>query len=76
MKKVLKRDEREGYSLIIEPTIIEAQKREAKMTYLGAKGYRPVIATLNETGLAIAYQFKEGNENGGKLEILGKGEHA
>jgi len=28
---------------------IEAQKRDAKMTYLGVKGYRPVVATLKET---------------------------
>lgn len=69
-KKVLKQDKKEGYTLIIDPTLIEAEKRDAKMTYLGFKGYRPVVATLKENGLVIAYQFKEGNDNGGRLEII------
>jgi hypothetical protein len=42
------------------------------MSYEGVKGYRPVVATLKELGLTIAYQFKEGNDNGGKLEIVKK----
>ena len=71
-KKLLSRDKREGYTLIIDPTIIEAEKRDAMMTYLGFKGYRPVIATLKEIGLAIAYEFKEGNNNGGRVDILKK----
>jgi hypothetical protein len=69
-KKVLKQDKKEGYTLIIDPTLIEAEKREAQMTYLGFKGYRPVVATLKENGLVIAYQFKEGNDNGGRVEII------
>ena len=68
--KALKQDKRKGYTLIIDPSIIETQKREAKMTYLGFKGYRPVMATLKELGLVIAYEFKEGNDNGGKLKII------
>jgi hypothetical protein len=71
-KKVLKKDDRKGYTLIIDPTVIESEKREAQMTYLGCKGYRPVVATLRENGLVIAYEFKEGNDNGGKLWILKK----
>jgi len=49
---------------------IEAQKRDAKMTYLGVKGYRPVVATLKETPVVICYEFKEGNDNVGRLEIV------
>jgi hypothetical protein len=71
-KKVLKKDETKGYTLIIDPTMIESWKREAQMTYLGYKGYRPVVATLKENGLAIGYEFKEGNDTGGKLRILNK----
>lgn len=71
-RKVLKKDPRKGYTLIIDPTIIEAEKRDAMMTYMGFKGYRPVIATLKEIGLAIAYEFKEGNDNGGRVDILKK----
>ena len=72
VRKVLKKDEREGYTLIVDPTIIESGKREARMTYLGFKGYRPVVATLKEIGLTIAYEFKDGNDNGGRVDILKK----
>lgn len=68
--RVLKQDKGDGYTLIIDPTLIEAEKREAQMTYLGFKGYRPVVATLKENGLVIAYSFKEGNDNGGRVEII------
>lgn len=69
-RQVLTRDERTEYTLIVDPTIIEAEKREAAMTYRGVKGYRPVVATLKERGLVLAYNFKAGNDNGGKVDIL------
>jgi hypothetical protein len=72
VRKVLKKDGGKEYSLIVDPTIIESGKREARMTYSGFKGYRPVVATLKETGLTIAYEFKEGNDNGGRVDILKK----
>jgi len=43
-----------GYTLMADPTVIEAGKREARMTYLGMKGYRPVVASLKENGLVLA----------------------
>lgn len=52
------------------PPIIEAEKREAEMTSLGVKGYRPVVATLQERGLAIADTFTAGNDKRGKGAIL------
>jgi len=70
--RVFKGDDRRGYTLIVDPTMIESHKREARMSYLGFKGYRPVVATLKETGLAVAYEFKEGNDNGGRVDILRK----
>jgi hypothetical protein len=72
VRKVLKREERKGYTLMADPTVIEAEKREARMTYLGVKGYRPVVASLKENGLVLAYGFREGNENGNGVEILKK----
>lgn len=69
-RKVLHHDDRTAYTLLVDPTIIEAEKREAAMTYLGVKGYRPVMATLKERGLAIAYDFRAGNDTGGKVAIL------
>jgi hypothetical protein len=71
-QRVLKRDDRKAYTLIVDPTMIGSNKREAQMSYLGFKGYRPVVATLKEIGLAITYEFRQGNDNGGKVEILKK----
>src|SRR3972149_2667875 len=71
-RKVIGHDTRDSYTLIVDPTIIESGKKEAMMTYLGFKGYRPVIATLKEIDLIIAYEFREGNNNGGRVEILKK----
>jgi len=42
------------------------------MSYPGLKGYRPVVATLKETPVAISYEFKEGNDNRGRLETVKK----
>jgi hypothetical protein len=70
--EVLRRDSRESYTLIVDPTIIESGKRDAQMTYEGYRGYRPVVATLKEPGLVIAYEFKEGNDMGGRVDIIKK----
>ena len=72
VKEVLRRNKGNNYTLIVDPTMIEAAKSEAKMTYLGFKGYRPVAAVIKELDLVIAYEFKEGNDSGGKLAILQK----
>src|SRR5450759_5285397 len=71
-QNILRRDKRNNYTLIVDPTIIETGKREARMTYLGYKGYRPVVATIKELGLSIAYEFKEGNDMGGRVDIIKK----
>lgn len=72
VKQVLRREDRKGYTLMADPTVIEAAKREARRTYLGVKGYRPVVASLKENGLVLAYEFREGNENGEGGKILKK----
>lgn len=71
-REVLKRDETEKYTVIVDSTIIEADKRDAKMTHLKVKGYRPVVASLKETPMVISYDFREGNENGRGLEVVKK----
>ena len=70
--RVLSKDDTQSYTLIIDPTIIEADKRDAKMTYLGFRGYRPVVATLKEVPVVISYEFKDGNDNGGRLDSVKK----
>jgi hypothetical protein len=71
-QNILRRDKGNNYTLIVDPTIIETGKREAQMTYLGYKGYRPVVATIKELGLSIAYEFKEGNDMSGRMDIIEK----
>lgn len=70
--EIMRRDKGNDYTLIIDPTIIEAAKRETQMTYLGYKGYRPVVATIKEVGSVVAYEFKEGNDMGGRADIIRK----
>lgn len=71
-RDIMRRDNGNDYTLIVDPTIIETGKREAQMTYLGYKGYRPVVATIKELGITVAYEFKEGNDMGDRVAIIDK----
>jgi hypothetical protein len=57
-------------TLVNDPTIISTSKRDAKMTYLGTKGYRPGLAFIKELGIVIAQEFREGNDMGDKLAFI------
>ena len=59
-------------TLVWDPSNIKAEKRDAKMSYLGFKGYRPAIVFIKELGYAIAYEFKEGNDNGNRMGAIKK----
>lgn len=69
-RDILRRDSRESYTLIVDPYILEANKYEAHRTYLGVKGYRPVVATLKELGVCVAHEFRAGNDNSAKLRVI------
>jgi hypothetical protein len=45
----------------LDSTLIESHKREAYMTYLGEKGYHPVVASWAEQDLVVADEFRDGN---------------
>ena len=49
--------------------MIESDKREAYYTYLGYRGYQPVIAYWAEQDLILADQFRDGNVPAG-MELL------
>ena len=68
----LRLDKNKEYTLLIDPTIIEADKCDAAMTYKGMKGYRPVIATFLELPIVIYSEFRDGNRMGGMKKILKK----
>jgi len=45
----------------VDATVVESHKREAYWTYLGEKGYQPVIVYWAEEDLILADQFRDGN---------------
>jgi len=53
----------------LDATVIESQKREACWTYLGEKGYQPVLAYWAEQDLIVADQFRDGNVPAG-MELI------
>lgn len=57
----MKKDGMEAYSLDIDATGIEAEKKSAAMTYKGYVGYMPIVGHLAENGLVIGDEFREGN---------------
>ncbi len=58
----------------VDALVIESDKREAFATYLGHRGYQPVIAYWAEQDLIVADQFRDGNVPAGTRlkEVLQK----
>jgi hypothetical protein len=52
---------REEYTLDVDATVIEAEKREAQWTYKKVKGYQPILSFLAEEGVCVTHEFREGN---------------
>ncbi len=69
LKRSLKRDKRKGYTLDIDATGIEAEKREAKRTYKGFRGYMPIVGHLAENALIVGDEFREGNDSPGARNL-------
>lgn len=69
LKRGLKGDRIENYTLDIDATGIEAQKRSAKMTYKGFTGYMPMVGHLAENGLVVGDEFRQGNESPGSTNL-------
>jgi hypothetical protein len=63
LRTQLRRDDRKEYTLDIDATAIKAEKRSAKMTYKGFKGYMPMLGHLAENGFVVGWEFREGNES-------------
>jgi len=60
------------YTLDVDGTVIESEKRAAQWTYKKVKGYQPLLGFLAETGLCLSHEFREGNMPGhsGALKFL------
>lgn len=59
----------------MDALVIESDKREAQYTYLGDRGYQPVVVSWAEQDLILTDQFRDGNVPAGTrlLEVLQKG---
>ena len=71
-RRLLRDDERTDFTLDIDATQIVAEKREARYTYKGEKGYMPMVGHIAENSLAIDHEFREGNAApaAGNLEFV------
>jgi hypothetical protein len=65
LKRALKKERAEGYTLDIDATGIESEKESAKMTYKGYRGYMPMVGHLAENGLVVGDEFRAGNDSPG-----------
>jgi hypothetical protein len=59
----MKREERSEYTLDMDTTLTEGDKKDAYYTYKGFKGYAPILGHLEENRLILSYEFREGNES-------------
>lgn len=49
------------YTLDVDTTVIESEKKEAAWTYKKVKGYQPMLGYLAENGVCLVHEFREGN---------------
>ena len=61
LKKALKRTGKKEFTLDIDATQIVAEKQSAKVTYKGEQGYMPIVGHIQETGMVIHEEFRDGN---------------
>jgi hypothetical protein len=59
--RILSRLADSDYTLDVDTTVIESDKKEAAWTYKKVKGYQPMLGFLDENGLCLAHEFREGN---------------
>ena len=69
LRRALKRDDCDLYTLDIDATQVVAEKREAKVTYKGERGYMPMVGHLAENGMVVFDEFREGNDSPGSRNL-------
>lgn len=69
-KKALSLHGSKEYTLWSDPTLIEAEKLEAKMSYKGFKGYKPILTVFKELPIITYHEFREGNAMGSTVEAI------
>ena len=70
-KKLLKMDNKEAYTMYVDPTIIDlGYKSDAQMTYTGVKGDRPILVGLKEFPIFVHADYRQGNAMGGIVKAV------
>ncbi len=59
--RLLRQDGVSEYTLDVDATLVEAEKRDAQWSYQGVKGYLPLLGFLFETPVCLVDEFREGN---------------
>jgi len=65
VRQVARRQKLTEATIDVDATLIEADKKEAKKSYKGLRGYMPLVAFWAEAGLALADRFRPGNASPG-----------
>jgi hypothetical protein len=68
-KRGLQHIEKLECTLDIDASQVTAEKRTAKITYKGVKGFMPIAGHISETGMIIADEFREGNVSPGTRNL-------
>jgi len=58
---IWKRTGTADYTLDVDATVVEAEKKAAEMTYKGLRGYQPQLGYLAEDGICLSHEFRAGN---------------
>jgi hypothetical protein len=58
---ILGRTATPDYTLDVDGTVIEAEKKKAEWTYKKVRGYQPMLGFLAETGVCLSQEFRKGN---------------
>ncbi len=61
LKRGLKITGKKEFTLDIDATQIVAEKQSARITYKGDQGYMPIVGHIQETGMVIHEEFRDGN---------------
>lgn len=68
-RRILRRDGIRAYTLDADATLVEAEKRDARMSYKGLPGYMPMLGFLFESGVCLLDEFREGNASPGTGQL-------
>ena len=67
-----RRSSQQTATLDLDARIVESDKREARWTYAGVKGYQPTVVVWAEQDVVVADEFRDGNvpAQSGMLRVL------